>query len=41
VRDEHDGGDHVLVVASVLGLRVGSGEPLIFHRGRIGRLAPP
>ncbi|MFB9239324.1 flavin reductase family protein [Plantactinospora siamensis] len=41
VRDEHDGGDHVLVVASVGSLRVGAGEPLIFHRGRPGRLAGP
>jgi flavin reductase (DIM6/NTAB) family NADH-FMN oxidoreductase RutF len=40
VRDEHDGGDHFLVVAGVHGLRVGSGEPLIYHRGRAGRLAP-
>jgi 3-hydroxy-9,10-secoandrosta-1,3,5(10)-triene-9,17-dione monooxygenase reductase component len=38
IRDEHDGGDHHLVVASVLGLRVGSGAPLIFHRGRAKRL---
>jgi 3-hydroxy-9,10-secoandrosta-1,3,5(10)-triene-9,17-dione monooxygenase reductase component len=40
IRDEHDGGDHFLVVAGVRGLRVGSGEPLIYHRGRAGRLAP-
>jgi 3-hydroxy-9,10-secoandrosta-1,3,5(10)-triene-9,17-dione monooxygenase reductase component len=39
IRDEHDGGDHFLVVADVRDLRVGSGDPLIFHRGRAGRLA--
>ena len=38
VRAEHDGGDHWLVVAAVDGLRLGAGEPLIFHRGRAGRL---
>ncbi|WP_433073182.1 flavin reductase family protein [Dactylosporangium sp. CA-052675] len=38
VRAEHDGGDHWLVVAEVDELRLGSGEPLIFHRGRAGRL---
>jgi flavin reductase (DIM6/NTAB) family NADH-FMN oxidoreductase RutF len=41
VRDEHDGGDHILVVARVRGLRVGSGDPLIYHRGRAVRLARP
>lgn len=41
IRDEHDGGDHFLVVATVNGLRVGTGDPLIYHRGRIGRLARP
>jgi flavin reductase (DIM6/NTAB) family NADH-FMN oxidoreductase RutF len=34
---EYDGGDHLLVVAEVRGLRVGAGEPLLYHRGRAGR----
>ena len=37
VRAEHDGGDHLLVVAEVRALRLGSGEPLLYHRGRAGR----
>jgi len=36
---ENDGGDHWLVVARVDALRLGVGDPLIFHRGRLGRLA--
>jgi flavin reductase (DIM6/NTAB) family NADH-FMN oxidoreductase RutF len=39
VRDEHDGGDHLLVVADVRGLRLGAGQPLLFHRGRTGTFA--
>lgn len=34
---EYDGGDHTLVVASVLGLTAGpTREPLLFHRGAYG-----
>lgn len=36
IRHELDGGDHVIVVASVRELAAGSGEPLVFHRGRFG-----
>jgi 3-hydroxy-9,10-secoandrosta-1,3,5(10)-triene-9,17-dione monooxygenase reductase component len=36
VHAQYDGGDHHLVVAEVCGLRLGSGEPLLFHRGHAG-----
>jgi 3-hydroxy-9,10-secoandrosta-1,3,5(10)-triene-9,17-dione monooxygenase reductase component len=36
IRDELDGGDHLIVVAVVRGLTAQAGEPLIFHRGRLG-----
>ncbi|MET0425409.1 MAG: flavin reductase family protein [Actinoplanes sp.] len=39
VQAEHDGGDHLLVVAHVRGLRLGSGQPLLYHRGRAGTFA--
>jgi 3-hydroxy-9,10-secoandrosta-1,3,5(10)-triene-9,17-dione monooxygenase reductase component len=32
----HDGGDHHLVVARVVELRSGRGEPLVFYRGGFG-----
>lgn len=32
----HDGGDHYLVVASVVGLETGPGHPLLFYRGGFG-----
>jgi 3-hydroxy-9,10-secoandrosta-1,3,5(10)-triene-9,17-dione monooxygenase reductase component len=32
----HDGGDHHLVVASVIGLETGPGHPLLFYRGGFG-----
>lgn len=34
------GGDHVIVVAQVLGAEVAEGEPLLYFRGRYARLAP-
>jgi len=34
----HEAGDHELVLGRVLDLGVGGGEPLVFHRGRFGRL---
>jgi len=37
---QHDGGDHHLAVAAVEGLEAGTGEPLLFHRGRTGGFAP-
>ena len=42
IRDEHDAGDHTIVVASVLGL--GAAEdaaPLVFFRGRYGTFSGP
>ena len=33
---ELEGGDHVIVIAQVLRLRAGTGQPLIFHRGQLG-----
>ncbi|TDD89190.1 flavin reductase [Saccharopolyspora karakumensis] len=33
---ELEGGDHVIVIAEVLRLHAGTGQPLIFHRGRLG-----
>lgn len=36
----HQAGDHELVLGRVLDLGTGEGEPLVFHRGRFGRLVP-
>lgn len=36
VVEELDGGDHVIVVARVLRMDIGSGDPLVFHKGRLG-----
>lgn len=33
---ELEGGDHVIVLAEVRRLDAGGGEPLVFHRGRLG-----
>jgi 3-hydroxy-9,10-secoandrosta-1,3,5(10)-triene-9,17-dione monooxygenase reductase component len=33
-------GDHVIVVAEVLRVSVSDGTPLLYYRGRYGRLAP-
>ncbi|GAA2804899.1 flavin reductase family protein [Saccharopolyspora taberi] len=33
---ELEGGDHVIVIAEVQRLQAGTGDPLIFHRGRLG-----
>jgi len=35
----HDAGDHHLVVARVLGLEVGAGQPLLFYRAGFGGFA--
>lgn len=41
VRDEHDAGDHTIVLADVLGLDADeTASPLIFFRGRYALLAP-
>jgi flavin reductase (DIM6/NTAB) family NADH-FMN oxidoreductase RutF len=37
LHDEHDAGDHTIVVADVLGLEaIGNLDPLIFFRGTYG-----
>jgi len=36
VREELDGGDHVLIIADVLEMQAADGEPLVFHGGRLG-----
>ncbi|WP_432251664.1 flavin reductase family protein [Streptomyces sp. HNM1019] len=36
LEQELDGGDHVIVVARVLRMSTGPGEPLVFHKGRLG-----
>lgn len=36
---ELEGGDHLIVIAEVRRLEAGGGEPLIFHRGRLGGYA--
>jgi flavin reductase (DIM6/NTAB) family NADH-FMN oxidoreductase RutF len=33
LHDEHEAGDHVLLIGDVLELGAGRGDPLIFHRG--------
>ncbi|MBL1113075.1 flavin reductase family protein [Streptomyces sp. 110] len=33
---ELDGGDHLIVIARVLRMSTGPGEPLVFHKGRLG-----
>ncbi|GAB2809916.1 flavin reductase family protein [Streptomyces daliensis] len=38
---ELDGGDHVIVVARVLRMATNPGEPLVFHRGRLGGYRAP
>ncbi|OXM75321.1 flavin oxidoreductase [Amycolatopsis sp. KNN50.9b] len=37
-RHELDGGDHVIVIARVRHLEAGDGDPLVFHRGRLGEI---
>ncbi|GHE76298.1 monooxygenase [Amycolatopsis deserti] len=38
VEHELEGGDHTIVVARVRHLEAGDGEPLVFHRGRLGQI---
>lgn len=38
---EFEAGDHVIVIAEVLRLEAGHGQPLIFHRGRLGAYHEP
>ena len=33
LRDQHDGGDHIIVTGTVLTLDHSDGEPLVFHHG--------
>ncbi len=45
IRDEHDAGDHTIVVAQVVAIEAASSvdelEPLVFFRGRYGSFRPP
>lgn len=42
IRYTHNGGDHVIFVGEVMRLACDPArEPLLFHRGRYGALAPP
>ncbi|MGW8379814.1 flavin reductase family protein [Streptomyces sp. ODS28] len=38
---ELDGGDHVIVIARVRRMAAGPGEPLVFHKGRLGGYRAP
>jgi len=39
VEQVHEGGDHFLVIAAVLGVVAGQGSPLLFYRGGFGAFA--
>lgn len=39
VHAAYDGGDHTIFVGEVLAAGARDGEPLVYHRGRYGRLA--
>jgi flavin reductase (DIM6/NTAB) family NADH-FMN oxidoreductase RutF len=41
LRDVIAGGDHVIITGEVTGLRVATGEPLLFHRGAYLPLGVP
>jgi 3-hydroxy-9,10-secoandrosta-1,3,5(10)-triene-9,17-dione monooxygenase reductase component len=36
IKQELDGGDHVLIIAKVLEMTADDGDPLVFHGGRLG-----
>jgi flavin reductase (DIM6/NTAB) family NADH-FMN oxidoreductase RutF len=41
IEDEHEAGDHILVLARVVDLGIGEeGKPLLFYRGGFGRFEP-
>lgn len=40
IRDVHDAGDHHLVVARVIEMETGKGQPLVFYRGGFGNFTP-
>ena len=40
IRDVHDAGDHHLVVAHVVEMETGKGQPLLFYRGGFGNFTP-
>lgn len=40
VEDVHDAGDHHLVVARVIDMESGPGQPLLFYRGGFGNFTP-
>lgn len=39
VHARHEGGDHTIFVGEVVAAGAGAGEPLLYYRGRYGRLA--
>jgi 3-hydroxy-9,10-secoandrosta-1,3,5(10)-triene-9,17-dione monooxygenase reductase component len=41
VVEELRGGDHVIVIAEVIEMDMGVGEPLVFHKGRLGGYREP
>ena len=41
IERELDGGDHILVIASVVGLGASGGEPMVFHGGSLGGFRRP
>ncbi|WP_219415599.1 flavin reductase family protein [Pseudonocardia nigra] len=41
VTEELDGGDHTIAIARVLRMDHGRGDPLVFHRGRLGSYREP
>lgn len=41
IRQELDGGDHVIVIARVVRMDSGWGDPLVFHKGRLGGYREP
>ncbi|MET4061297.1 3-hydroxy-9,10-secoandrosta-1,3,5(10)-triene-9,17-dione monooxygenase reductase component [Arthrobacter sp. UYP6] len=41
VERELDGGDHLLVIAHVVGLSAAGGEPMVFHGGSLGGFRRP
>lgn len=36
INREIDGGDHLLIIADVVGMNASGGEPMVFHGGRLG-----
>lgn len=39
INGQFDGGDHTIVIARILEMEIGEGEPLVFYKGRLGGYA--